>query len=174
MKKTQDAARHSIVMIADVLQNFVAFESQVDIPWNIVNECLQEVTSFLALEQDWASDFSGPCWQPFGQKSFLELLIDECAVCVKFTVYIMGLPRDFLSGLPKQMFERRLRSVDVFCIRSWILFYRIIKQILADEDQDKSEDLKEIQSLAAAPEILKFIHSILGDLNMCSADEGRT
>ena len=103
----------------------------------------------------------------FDNKTFLELLVDECAICVKLSIYLFGLPRDYMASLPKTVYEKRIKTIEIFCVRSWMIFYLIIKQILAYENYADSLQINPSNS------ILEFLHQFLGDLKVCSVDGGK-
>ena len=114
----------------------------------------------------WSGELNIQADPEFCKKSYLELLVDECAISVKLCIYIFGLPRDFISSLPKSVLEKRIRLIELFCIRSWIIFYLIIKQMLVYNSGGEG-------SVVTTPStILEFVHYFLGDLKICSCDNG--
>jgi hypothetical protein len=180
-KKPKEAVRQSIFLLGDTLQNIVDFEAQVEIPFGFINNALQVIIEFLK-RPNWAAELSSSSQFPGMNASYLELLIDECAICIKLTLHFLSLPRDFMaSSLSKSMHERRLKMVEAFCLRSWILFYKVIKYILDYEASDDAELVVYAAEGERKPkttpaesraQILAFIHDVLGNLTMCSADQG--
>ena len=112
---------------------------------------------------NWTNDLNIASNPELKNKTYLELLVDECAIAVKLSIHLFGLPREFLSSLPKTIYEKRIKNVEIFSIRSWMIFYLIIKKILSYDDSAQS---------GTSISILEYLHVFLGEMNVCSADEG--
>jgi hypothetical protein len=115
---------------------------------------------------DWTNDLNIVSNPELKNKTYLELLVDECAIAVKLSIYLLGLPRDYLSSLPKTVYEKRIKSIEIFSVRSWMIFYLIIKKILSYETRS------DLVPSNASTSILEYLHTFLGEMNLCSADKG--
>ena len=128
-----------------------------------MNHFLQDLTKYIA-NADWAIKLGLTADIHLFNCSYLQLLLDECAICVKLSLYMLSNGVEF-HGMPKQMQEKRLKVLETFNMRSIILFYSIVKCVLSEQTDTTS-------SKATQAQILIALHEILGFLNICSADNG--
>lgn len=165
--KDAEAVKNGILATADIIKNILLYDGQIDVPFQFVCSLWEFLIHFL-VQNNWTNDLNIASSLEFNNKTYLELLVDVCAISVKLSIHLFGLPRDYLSSLPKTVYEKRVKTIEILCIRSWIIFYLIIKQILSYETVKDTT----IQ-MNASSSILEFLHTFLGDLKLCSADEGK-
>ena len=154
--------QNGIIAIADILRNMLLYDGQIDVPLQFIS-CVWEILIDFLTKSNWTNDLNIPSNSELKNKTYLELLVDECAIAVKLSIHLFGLSRESLSSLPKTVYEKRIKNVEIFSIRSWMIFYLIIKKILTYDDSAQR---------GASNSILEYLHVFLGEMNVCSADQG--